>query len=132
MVISRACKSTKDDGGPCRAAPLQDSDFCFWHDPAHAADLAEAQRLGGLRRRRENTVSVAYEIDGLETVEQIRRLILIAVLDTLGLENSVARSRTVAYLAQVATKLLEVGELQKRLAALEGLMAPRLQTKKAR
>jgi hypothetical protein len=36
------------------------------------------------------------------------------------LENSVARSRTLAYLVMTAIKLLEVGELEQRIAALEG------------
>ena len=44
----------------------------------------------------------------------------IAALDTLSLENSVARSRTLAYLAQVALKALEVGTFEERLRALEG------------
>ncbi len=43
----------------------------------------------------------------------------IATLDTLGLKNSIARSRTLGYLVGVAAKLLEVGELEERLAYLE-------------
>ena len=39
--------------------------------------------------------------------------------DTLGLENSVSRARTLAYLAMAAIKLLDVGELEQRLTALE-------------
>ena len=49
----------------------------------------------------------------------IRRIVEIAVLDTLGLENSIARNRTLAYLAMTAIKLLESGETEQRLAALE-------------
>jgi hypothetical protein len=97
------------------------------HDPAHAEEMAEARRLGGLRRRREKTVSGAYEFDGLADVAQVQRLLEIACLDTLSLENSVARSRTLAYLAQVALKALEVGELGERIDALERLVAPRLE-----
>ena len=49
----------------------------------------------------------------------IRRLLEVAVLDTLGVENSISRARTLAYLATTAIKLLEVGELEQRLASLE-------------
>ena len=49
----------------------------------------------------------------------LRRLLVIASLDTLGLENSIARARTLGYLVGVAGKLLETGELEERLAALE-------------
>ena len=96
------------------------------HCPEHAAEAAEARRLGGLRRRREVAVSGAYDFLGLQSVGDIRRLLEVAVLDTLGLENSIARSRTLGYLAVAALKLLEVGELEQRLATLESaLRGPR-------
>ena len=126
-VKERVCQATKDDGSQCEAAPLTDGEHCFWHSPEHAEEVAEAGRLGGLRRRREKTVAVAYDIEGLESVGAIRRIIEIAALDTLGLENSIARSRTLAYLAQVALKVLEVGDFQERLQALEAALGPRLQ-----
>ena len=103
----------------CQAAPLKDGNHCFWHSPEYAEDVAEARRLGGLRRRREVAVSGAYEVNGLETVGDLRRLLVIATLDTLGLENSIARARTLGYLVGVASKLLETGELEERLAILE-------------
>jgi hypothetical protein len=106
---------------------LQDGDFCLWHSPDHAEEVAEARRLGGLRRRKEKAVSGAYDFRGLNEVGEVRRILEIAVLDTLSLENSVARSRTLAYLAQVALKALEVGEFQERLQALEAAVGPRLQ-----
>lgn len=132
VVTGRVCKATKDDGSPCEAAPLTDGEYCFFHSPEHAEEVAEAGRLGGLRRRREKTVAAAYDLDGLGSLEQIRRLLEIAVMDTLGLENSIARSRALAYLAQVSLKLLEVGDFQERLAALEAAVGPRLIAKGAR
>ena len=89
------------------------------HSPEHAEDMAEARRLGGLRRRREVAISGAYDFVSLQSVADIRRLLEVAVLDTLGLENSIARARTLAYLAVAAIKLLDVGELEQRLTALE-------------
>ena len=53
---------------------------------------------------------------------KIRRLIEVAVADSLTLENSIARNRTLAYLAQTAVKLLEVGELAERIDALEAAL----------
>lgn len=123
--MTRVCCAVKDDGEPCRAPPLRDGDQCLMHSPDHAEEVAEARRLGGLRRRREVAVSGAYEFEGLQTVDQIRRLVAVAVVDTLSLENSIARSRTLAYLAQTALRLLEVGELEKRVATLEASVLPR-------
>lgn len=105
---------------------------CFWHDPAHATEAAEARKLGGMRRRKEGTVSGAYDFDGLDTVAKITRLLEIAVVDTLSQENSIARARTLAYLAQMALKALDVGEVEGRLAALESALGPRLAVSKRR
>jgi len=121
-VASRRCSFIKEGGEPCEATPLLDAPFCFWHDPEHAKEAEEARRLGGLRRRREKAVSGAYGFEGFESVGQIRRLIDIAAIDTLALENSVARSRTLAYLAQVGISLLEKGEMEERLRALEEMV----------
>ena len=126
MVTGRACTRTKDDGSPCGAPSLRDGAFCLWHSPDHSEEVAEARRLGGQRRRRERVVSGVYDFDGLGSVASVRRLVEVAVVDTLGLENSVARNRALAYLAQTATGLLEKGELEERLAAIESLMGPRL------
>lgn len=126
MVMTRMCQGKKDDGEPCRTAPLRDEGFCLWHSPDHTEEAAEARRLGGLRRRRERTVADAYDFHGLGDVTEIRRLLEIATSDTLSLENSVARSRTLAYLAQVALKALEISEFADRIRALEAAVSPRL------
>ena len=127
-MASRACSFQRENGQPCGSPPLLDGDLCLWHDPTHADEVTEARKLGGQRRRRERVVSGAYDFEGLGTIGSIRRLIEVAVVDTLGLENGVSRNRTLAYLAQIAAKLLEVGELEDRLATLEHAMGPRLKT----
>jgi hypothetical protein len=132
LVKTSTCRAVKGDGQPCGAPRLRDGEYCFWHSPDHAKEAAEARRLGGLRRRKEKTVAGAYDLEGLDDVPKIRRLLEIAVFDTLSLENSVARSRTLAYLAQIALKALEVGEFEARLEALEATTGPRLRTGKRR
>ena len=124
MVTARACSFVLANGRPCRAGAMRDEPFCFWHSPAHQEDAAEARRLGGLRRRREKTVQGAYDFAGLGSVEAIRRILEIAIVDTLGLDNSVARARVLIAGAQAATKLLETGELETRIAALEAALGP--------
>jgi hypothetical protein len=66
-VKSRGCSGIKDNGQPCQAPKLRERDYCLMHSPEHAAEVAEARRLGGLRRRREVTVAGAYDFAGLES-----------------------------------------------------------------
>jgi len=114
-------------GGRCGAPPGRDSALCFWHDPGKAEDLAEAQRLGGMRRKRERTIAAAYDFAGLDSIAAIRRILVVATTDALSLENSIARVRALISAALAAAKLLETGELEERLAALEVATKDRLQ-----
>src|ERR1035437_1089446 len=121
MVISRRCTYPKTDGQPCQMAPLRDRPYCFAHDPERSEEAAEARRLGGLRRRREGTIAVAYDLPGLDTVAGIRRLLDVVVTDGIGLENGIARLRVLISASAAATNLLKVGEFEERLAALESV-----------
>jgi len=122
---SRSCSGYNDQGEPCRQAPLQSGRFCFWHDPEHAEAARDARRLGGLRRRREGTLAGAYELEGLTSVPQIRRLLEVAGYDLLGLDSTVARARALVSVALAAAKLLEVGELEQRVVLLEAAVQAR-------
>ena len=108
------------DGGLCRAGPQRERPYCFSHDPERATEAAEARRLGGLRRRKEGTIAVAYDLPGLDSVTGIRRLLDIVVTDGIGLDNGIPRLRVLISTAVAATNLLKVGELEERLDALEG------------
>jgi hypothetical protein len=100
---------------------MREGNYCFWHSPARRRDAQEARRLGGLRRQRERTVGTAFDFRGLGSVTEIRRLLEVGVVDTLALENSIARTRTLISLALASIRLLEVGELETRLKHLEQL-----------
>lgn len=117
--VQQGCQHRKPDGGLCGATRLRGGTLCFWHDPEHAEAAKEARRLGGLRHKRESTLQGVYDVGVLASVDDIRRILQIATLDTLGLENSVARNRTLGTLALAALKCLEVGELEQRVEGLE-------------
>ena len=113
------------DGSRCRAGPQRERPYCFAHDPERAAEAAEARRLGGLRRRKEGTIAVAYDLPGLDTVAGIRRLLQIVSTDGLAMDNGVPRLRALISTAVAAANLLKVGELEERLAAVEAALAAR-------
>ncbi len=117
--MKRPCSGTKDDGSPCRAAARVDGTYCFHHDPESAVEAAAARRLGGLRRRREGTISTVYDLAGLGSAEGIRRVLDIAVTDALGLDNGVARLRVLISAAVAATRLLMADDHERRLGHIE-------------
>ena len=121
-MLVPSCSGTTSEGRPCRGRPLPGESTCLFHSPEHEEEVAEGRKLGGLRRRRERTLVHAYDIEGLASVAALRRLLEIAALDVLSLENSVARSRTLVAVVTAGSKLLEVGELEARLAALEAAL----------
>jgi hypothetical protein len=123
MLIARRCAYAKADGQPCRMAPLHDRPYCFSHDPERAAEAAEARRIGGLRRKKEGTIAIAFDLPGLDTVAGIRRLLQIAATDAVGLDSGIPRLRVIISTAVAATNLLKVGELEDRLAHVEAAVA---------
>jgi hypothetical protein len=83
--------------------------------------------LGGLNRRKEQTLKAVYDIEGLETVPQIRRVLELALNGELALENSHNRSRVLISVAGAAAKLLETGELASQIEAIRSVLEPRQQ-----
>jgi hypothetical protein len=125
IAARRQCAGITRAGRACAHTPLRDGAYCLWHDPDLAEEAQQARRLGGQRRKRERVIHGAYEFQGLATVEDMRRVLEVAVVDTLGLDNGVQRNRTLGSLVMVAAKLLEVGELQDRLERIEATLGER-------
>ena len=101
---------------------MRDQPFCFWHSPEHAADAQQARRLGGLRRRRESAVTGAYELDDPVSVEGMRRLLEIAISDTLALENSLDRNRALISATHAGVRIVGLADINERLAAIEAVV----------
>jgi hypothetical protein len=119
------CAGTQRDGRRCGAPPIRGDRFCLFHSPEREDEAAEARRLGGLRRKRERTVVGAYDLEGLASVPALRRLLEVVAIDTLSLDNGIARSRTLIALVATAAKLIELGEVEDRLTRLEAAVSER-------
>lgn len=76
-------------GAAATRRPGRKSSYCYWHDPDKADDLAEAQWLGGLHRKRERAIAAAYDFSGLASTDAVLRILEIAVTDALQLDNSI-------------------------------------------
>ena len=124
-MVGRSCTYQRPNGRPCRATPMRDEPWCFWHSPETAEEAAEARRLGGLHRRKKKTVAAIYGLGGLRTLEDLLGLLETITIETLVLENSINRNKAVGSFIATAAKLLETGELADRIAALEAAIAGR-------
>jgi len=109
-----------------------DSEFCFLHDPQHAEEAARARSLGGQRRRRESTLVGAYDMDPLDTVAGVRRVLEIATFDALGMEPSANRVRLLISAATAAGRLLQTAELEEQVKEILAILKPRQQRKGGR
>ena len=124
-MLIRKCSAINERGQPCGQAPLVGGAFCYWHEPENQDHAAEVRRLGGQNRKREMTLRGVYEVEGLDGIQPIRRILDIAILGALSQENSLNRSRVLIAGVLAAVKLLEVGEQEERLAAIEAALGPR-------
>ena len=122
--MTRLCAFRFPNGEPCHSPPLHDGDYCLMHSPEHAKEVQDARRIGGLHRKREATLSAAFDFQGLETVEGIRRLLQIAATDALAMESSPSRSRQLVYIALAALRVLEVRDFEQRILGLERSVIP--------
>ena len=125
-MLARTCKGKTDSGTPCRAAPIHASDFCVFHDPSFADTLQDARKAGGQRRRREVTLAAAYDLDGLDSIAALYRLLEIITFDAIAMDNSIARGRLLLGVVAAGVKLKEVGDHEDRLQAIEAALGPRL------
>ena len=120
------CQATKADGSSCQAAALAGSGFCFFHDPAKAAERQAAQSSGGSQNRvrtlAPDTPDVSVDDCGTavrllsDTINQVRKG---------QIDPRVANA--VGYLSNILIKALEQTEMEKRIEGLEALVRERQQ-----
>ena len=122
--MTRLCASRFPNGEACHSPPLHDGDYCLMHSPEHVKEVQDARRIGGLHRKREVTLAVAFDFAGLETVDGVRRLLQIAATDALAMESSPARCRQLVYVALAALRVMEVRDFEQRLMSMEQSVNP--------
>jgi len=122
----KPCTATNRDGSPCNGYAVTDSDYCFHHDPARAAQRLLARSKGGRARHGRHIGPVGQtgpvrlaEPVALNTMTDVAALLQDAINTTLQLENSIHRARTVGYLAGLLMKALDFSTLEERLTQVE-------------
>lgn len=119
--MRRKCRAQNRRGEPCRSPPGA-SGWCWFHDPSRAKQRASARRRGGQRRRvpRVSGDQPPVEIGAPEDVLTVLNAVL---RDVWILENCERRAGAIARLASLALTALEVGELERRLEAIESVLS---------
>ena len=125
MTVTK-CQAITQNGTPCQAYAISGSHYCFHHDPAQASQRRQARRKGGRARHGRHVGPVGQaEPVTLDTMDDVATLLQQTINDTLKLENSLQRARTIGYLAGLVLKALEMSTLEQRVAALEHTLASR-------
>ena len=112
---SPRCSALTKKGTPC-PAPATPSGLCFHENPEKAAELG---RRGGLKNRHVRPHE-DVELPPLNNAEDVRSMLAKAAQDV---RNRRIDPRVATSLGQLATTLLkaiEVADVERRLAALEG------------
>jgi hypothetical protein len=125
-MTAPTCSAIKHDGTPCNAYAGTGSDYCYHHDPRHAARRRQARRKGGRARHGRSVGPVgAAPTFSLDTMTGVTALLQHAIDQTLQLENSLQRARTLGYLAGLLIKALDIATLEERVLLLERLLQSR-------
>jgi hypothetical protein len=114
-MAANRCQATTQDGTPCQAYAVAGSDYCFHHDPARAAERRQARSKGGRARHGRHIGPVGQaEPVVLDTMADVATLLERAINETLQLENSIQRARTLGYLANLYIKALKMTPFSQR------------------
>ena len=119
-MTAKKCQALTQNGTPCQAYAGAGSDHCFHHDPARAAERRQARCKGGRARhgRQVGPVGQAEPV-ALDSMADVTTLLRQTINDTLKLENSLQRARTLGYLAGLFLKAFDMATLEQRVMALE-------------
>jgi hypothetical protein len=118
---SRSCKAATEDGQPCQAGVQAGSEFCFFHDPAKAAEREAAQRAGGSLGKAKVLPPDTQDVPLASTADAVRFLGLTINQVRRG-EIDPRVANAIGYLSATLLRALEQGDIERRLAELESLI----------
>jgi hypothetical protein len=112
----RKCLAKTKSGKPCKAMPLEDSDYCFAHEPMLAEKRARWRSEGGKRSGKKALLAEAARV---QSPEQVKELLARTVE---GLQRGDVDPRTanaVGYLCNLLLKAIKETDTARRLEELE-------------
>ena len=117
-MTSQKCKAQNLRGTPCSAFAGA-TGFCFAHDASKGRERALARRRGGLSTKKPHAGDASLIPSDIRSIDGVFAVLNYALHESIILDNSIARSRILVSIAHGFIEALKVGELEKRLEALE-------------
>jgi hypothetical protein len=118
------CNYIKPDGSDCNANSMADSEFCFSHNPDVSDEKELAVRNGGLapKPRKEDEV---LEPMPIATTEQVLALLQDTINRIRTSPMTHQKANSIGYLASIALKTKEDGEISEKLELINRLILER-------
>jgi len=120
------CQAIKSDGTPCNAPAINNSDFCFQHDPERQTEAEEARKKGSRiaaeRARAKNRDKVDKEplkTFRLRSLDDVSRLLASTINEFRSGRISADEARCTAYVANILISAIKNGDIEARLEKLE-------------
>ncbi len=89
------------------------------HDAAKGRERALARRNGGLSTKKPHNADASLIPADVRSIDGVFAILNYALQESIVLDNSIARGRLLVSIAHGFIEALKVGELEKRLEALE-------------
>ena len=112
------CKYIKDDTTLCNANAMQDSSYCYLHNPDISEEEKQsAQAKGG----KGNKIKITEPLEpvNIEKVEDIVKLLADTINRVRSGEMEIKIANCIGYLSGHITKAFEIAELEKRIEVVE-------------
>lgn len=121
MSDVRTCTATTQSGAPCRARARPGRERCAWHDETLDDQRAAWAKAGG--HNRSNAIRIKRALPA--GVAFVSAALLQAITDVVAGKLHPTRGNAVASLARAYLVAHAAGEVELRLAEIEGRLAER-------
>jgi hypothetical protein len=118
------CAFIKPDNNQCQANAMADSEFCFSHNPETQKEKKLAVLRGGLapKPRKDDQQLEPLPINNTDQI-------LVLIQDTINRVRTAPithqKANSIGYLASIALKTLEIGELNEKVELINRLILER-------
>jgi hypothetical protein len=124
--VAGQCQVIKSDGKQCNAYAGHESLYCFIHDPQRKEERQAAQKKGGKERSRKAAVLPSDTPDKpLETAQDVAKVLAETINQLRRGELDHRICNSLGCLTGYLLKAQELGQIERRLAKLESVHAPK-------